>query len=293
MASDAVSATGVAAAAGRRNAPYRHYDVGTCEEFDFYLKKWRGTTFNDFPILYLSFHGAPGELHVGEGRDKSLSLEDLAERLDGGCRGRVVHLGSCGTVDVHGRELKKFLSRTGALAVCGFRENVNWLESAAFDMLVLGRLQGASFQRTSSIRKFDEELNVALRAAAPALARRSVGSSTGRGPRWRRGGAPGAELQAAPWPAGVASWWTKAVASASIGAAERAGGSERASVPATGLSTGRSPLVHHFPVREAGPGSRVIPRQHGVRHARGRVCGDTLRSAESGTLAATLRGRWN
>ena len=36
------------------NAPYRHYDVGTREEFDFYLKKWRGTTFNDFPILYLS-----------------------------------------------------------------------------------------------------------------------------------------------------------------------------------------------------------------------------------------------
>ena len=30
-----------------------------------------------FPILYsyLCFHGAPGELHVGEGRDKSLSLE--------------------------------------------------------------------------------------------------------------------------------------------------------------------------------------------------------------------------
>ena len=149
------------------NAPYRHYDVGTREEFDFYLKKWRGTTFNDFPILYLSFHGAPGELHVGEGRDKSLSLEDLAERLDGGCRGRVVHLGSCGTVDVHGRELKKFLSRTGALAVCGFRENVNWLESTAFDMLVLGRLQGASFQRTSSIRKFDEE----LKQSAPGLYR--------------------------------------------------------------------------------------------------------------------------
>ena len=72
-----------------------------------------------------------------------------SERLDGGCRGRVVHLGSCGTVDVHGRELKKFLGRTGALAVCGFREDVDWLESAAFDMLVLGRLQGASFLRTS------------------------------------------------------------------------------------------------------------------------------------------------
>ena len=147
------------------NAPYRHYDVGTREEFDFYLKKWCGTTFKDFPILYLSFHGAPGEAHVGEGRDKSLSLDDLAGRLEDGCRGRVLHLGSCGTVDVHGRELKKLLGRTGALAVCGFREEVDWLESAAFELLVLGGLQGASFLQTSSLRKFDQE----LKGSAPGL----------------------------------------------------------------------------------------------------------------------------
>ena len=143
------------------NASYRHYDVGTREELDFYLKKWCGASFRDFPILYLSFHGSQGEILVGEGRDNSLSLEDLAERLDGGCKGRVVHLGSCGTVGVHGSRLKKFLRRTGALAVCGvcgYTNQVNWLESAAFDVLVLGRLQNASFQRTSSLRLFDEEL---------------------------------------------------------------------------------------------------------------------------------------
>ena len=150
------------------NTPYRRYDVGTREEFDFYLKKWCGTTFSDFPILYLSFHGAPGELQVGEGRDKSLSLGDLAERLEGGCRGRVLHFGSCGTVDVHGRELKKFLARIRALAVCGFRENVDWLESAAFDMLVLGGLQGTSFLRTSSMRKFNHD----LKQSAPGMYRR-------------------------------------------------------------------------------------------------------------------------
>ena len=69
---------------------------------------------------------------------------------------------------MHGRELKKFLSRTGALAVCGFRQEVDWLESAAFDMLVLGRLQGASFLRASSMRKFDQE----LKQSAPGLYKR-------------------------------------------------------------------------------------------------------------------------
>ena len=140
------------------NASYRHYDVGTREEFDFYLRKWRGASFNDFPILYLSFHGTQGEISVGEGRDNSLSLEDLAERLDRGCKGRVVHLGSCGTVGVHGSRLNRFLRQTGALAVCGYTSQVEWLESAAFDVIVLGRLQKASFLRTSSLRRFDDEL---------------------------------------------------------------------------------------------------------------------------------------
>ena len=59
---------------------------------------------------------------------------------------------------MHGRELKKFLARTEALAVCGYKDEVGWLESAAFDMLVLGRLQDASFLQVSSLQKFDREL---------------------------------------------------------------------------------------------------------------------------------------
>ena len=148
--------------------PYRHYDVGTLEEFDFYLSKWRGASFSNYPILYLGFHGEPGVLYVGEGRNNVLTLEDLAERLEGGCKGRVVHFGACDTVDVHGRRLKKFLTQTGARAVCGFRTDVHWLESAAFETLVLGGLQRVSFRRASSMRKFDQD----LRQQAPGLYRR-------------------------------------------------------------------------------------------------------------------------
>ena len=140
------------------NASYRHYDVATREEFYFYLRKWRGTSFNNFPILYLGFHGSKGEIFVGEGRGASVSLEDVAECLDGGCKGRVVHLGSCGTVGAHGAKLNRFLSRTGALAICGYTREVDWLEAAAFDALVLGGLQYTSFRQARSMRKLDEEL---------------------------------------------------------------------------------------------------------------------------------------
>lgn len=149
--------------------PYRHYDVGTFAELDLYLSKWRSASFSNFPILYLGFHGEAGKLHVQEGRNSApITLEDLAARLEGACRGRVVHLGACGTVAVHGRRLKGFLTQTGALAVCGYTTPVYWLESAAFETLVLGGLQRVSFRRASSMRKFDQ----ALRQQAPGLYKR-------------------------------------------------------------------------------------------------------------------------
>ena len=35
-----------------------------------------------------------GNLVIGEGRDTKLPLEDVAEQLEGDCKGRVVHLGT-------------------------------------------------------------------------------------------------------------------------------------------------------------------------------------------------------
>ena len=82
-------------------------------------------------------------------------------------RGRVVYFGACGVMATHGNRLNRFVKSTGAVAVAGYREEVDWLESAAFDMLALGRLQNAAFTK-SSISKFDRE----LKETAPGLYRR-------------------------------------------------------------------------------------------------------------------------
>lgn len=141
--------------------PYLHFDVATREEFEFYLKKWAGTSFHDsHPILYLSFHGERGAIWMGERRQNLLTLNELAELLDGSCKGRVIHFGSCSTLDVHGRELNAFLDRTRALAVCGFKTDVDWLQSVAFEMLVMGGLQEVSFTRPG-MGKFERELKEA------------------------------------------------------------------------------------------------------------------------------------
>ena len=69
----------------------------------------------------------------------------------------MIHFGSCSTLDVNGHELNSFLRRTGACAVFGFRTDVDWLLSAAFDLLVFGYLQDVSFTK-AGMGKFQREI---------------------------------------------------------------------------------------------------------------------------------------
>lgn len=121
--------------------PHIRRDVGTVEELEYYLRKWSQRRYDPYPILYLGFHGGPGILHVGDRRKGPLTLDWLEERLEGACRRRVIHFGSCGTLAVHGNRLRRFLLRTGALAVCGYREDVDWMLSAAFELILLYQFQ--------------------------------------------------------------------------------------------------------------------------------------------------------
>ena len=141
---------------GDYKIPYLYHDVATIQEFDFYLEKWCQKKLDSHPILYLAFHGEPDRLHVG-GKEP-ISLNDLAKRLDSRCTGRVIHFGTCATLWVDDLSLNGFLRRTGALAVCGYTEDVDWLESTAFDLLVLGDLQYVSFQQARYIQKLERTL---------------------------------------------------------------------------------------------------------------------------------------
>lgn len=114
---------------------------------------------SQYPTLYLCFHGDAGILYVGEKRGAAgrLSLVELAESLQSPCQNRVVYFGSCGTMDIHGASLNGFLSTTGALVIMGYRESVDWVESAAFDVLVLGTLQEVAMTK-SGMQDLEESL---------------------------------------------------------------------------------------------------------------------------------------
>jgi len=123
--------------------PYIYRDCGTQEEFKFYLSKFSRARYRDYPILYLAFHGEPGKILIS--RKTSLSLADIGELLGNQCKGRLVIIGSCSVLDINKRILKAFLKSTGAFAVCGYRNDVDWVRSTAFELLLLTELQDNMF----------------------------------------------------------------------------------------------------------------------------------------------------
>ena len=140
----------------------------TEEEFIYFLKKYLRPGYDTHPILYLGFHGRQAEdgadAFVEIGDRTRVTLERLEEWIAGRCRSRLVHFGACGVMASHGNRLNRFVKSTAAVGVCGYREDVDWLESAAFETLAVGRLQGAAFTK-SSIQKFDRH----LKQIAPGL----------------------------------------------------------------------------------------------------------------------------
>ncbi|WP_139923106.1 DUF6642 family protein [Hymenobacter sp. DG01] len=85
-----------------------------------------------YSLLYLSFHGEPGAIGLGKER---VTLDELEERLAGKLTGKILHFGSCQTVNINKRRLTKFLVTTKAAAVSGFTTDVAFLESTLFDLL--------------------------------------------------------------------------------------------------------------------------------------------------------------
>ncbi len=121
---------------------YIHMDAATHEEFEFYVKKWLQKRYNQYPILYIASHGSENGIKVGK---DPYSIEALADLLAGKCANRIIVFSSCSTLRIGKRVLRDFLKRTEALAVCGYRVDVDWLRSTAFELLLFSQIQKNEF----------------------------------------------------------------------------------------------------------------------------------------------------
>lgn len=148
--------------------PYVHRDVATRAEFEYYISRWVQKSMAAYPILYLAFHGKSSEVTIGDHRlaGNRVSIAELGDMLKGKCHGRMIYFGSCQTLDLHGNSIRAFLRKTGALAVCGYRRDVEWLDSTAFELVMMSAMQLHSMTRRGAAamrRRID--------VRAPVLAR--------------------------------------------------------------------------------------------------------------------------
>lgn len=134
-----------------RSSPLRipsiHRHVATQDSFHHYLEKWVQVQHGRYPILYLALHGVEGEVQFGDlrRRDNHVTFDELEEVLKGRCRGRVLHFSSCKTLVVSEPRVQRFLKATGAVAVSGYRRDIDWIRSAIFDLALLAGLQQNAF----------------------------------------------------------------------------------------------------------------------------------------------------
>jgi hypothetical protein len=107
-------------------------DVATEEELKHYLRRW--SDYSSYKLLYLGFHGDPDWLDVGA---DGIDLQWLQEQIGERAKGKLIHFGSCSTLDVSKSRREQFRQTTKSRGLSGYRKEVDWIDSAAFELALL------------------------------------------------------------------------------------------------------------------------------------------------------------
>ena len=124
---------------------FHHRWVATTNDFFFYLQKARHKRFE---IIYLAFHGEENLIYLGD-FSQSLSLDEIATGAEGYLAGKIVHFGSCSVLNLPTEELMSFKRQIGARHISGYRNDVDFLDSAFFDLALFAWL--GEYERTGHV----------------------------------------------------------------------------------------------------------------------------------------------
>lgn len=135
------------------NLEHKHHyrTVGTIEEFRHQIDAYTNPIFKTHPILYLGFHGdyVGKESLIAINKDVNLTLTELKHMLKGKLTGRVIYFGACLVMKKHGLFLNGFLKDPNAIAAMGYNDAPDWIESASFDLMCLGKIQSRALKKRS------------------------------------------------------------------------------------------------------------------------------------------------
>lgn len=110
--------------------------VNTPEELKYILEN---VTPSKFSFLYLAFHGKANAIKMGMNKEFTVSLDDLAEIMDGRFSGYGIHFASCSSLYVEEEQLRCFKEKTGAAFISGYTLDVDFDESSLMDLALINR----------------------------------------------------------------------------------------------------------------------------------------------------------
>ena len=61
--------------------------------------------------------------------------------LEGKLNGKIVHFGSCLTLNTTEKNITDFITRTGCSLISGYQKNIEYIDSTAFDLLYFETIQ--------------------------------------------------------------------------------------------------------------------------------------------------------
>jgi hypothetical protein len=115
-----------------------HRNCAVREQFIKYLKDSMLKKYSRYSILYLAFHGDPNSILFGK---DSITLNEIAEICENKLYNKIVHFGSCNSLDLDKRKLKNFIQKTGALCISGYTRKIEFNPSTVLDILYFEMLQ--------------------------------------------------------------------------------------------------------------------------------------------------------
>lgn len=133
-----------------RYAKYVHRNVSTRDSLQHYLDRWLKADMKQYVIGSFAFHGSNGGLWLNA--NEEITLRELGDMMAGRCEGRILYFGSCSTLAVPDVNLKELCRVTGARGVVGYTRMVDFVESAAFEIILLNDLLQATNIRSSYTR---------------------------------------------------------------------------------------------------------------------------------------------
>lgn len=127
-----------------------HKDVAAQDELFFYLNRWLLKQYADFKVGFFAMHGEPTKLYLNEWH--TVDVDDVAEQMSDQCGGKRLYFGSCSVLRASDARLRDFVAKTGAALVCGYTREVDWVESAAFETVLLDVLANGQQHNSAELR---------------------------------------------------------------------------------------------------------------------------------------------